>query len=135
MVDHETLQAVITHRYDVLARYLRSARKAAGEEIARLTADARERRLLRHWVIRGEGVVASRRVSPDLRARLTLMIANNETLRKLQSLRGELEGVWGRSTATQEQLVKQLQDWVARAEASGIQQIAEFSASLRRYAV
>jgi stearoyl-CoA desaturase (delta-9 desaturase) len=49
-------------------------------------------------------------------------------------MRRELAAVWGRSTATREQLVKQLQDWCQRAEASGIRSLAEISQQLRRYA-
>ena len=37
-------------------------------------------------------------------------------------------------TATREHLVNQLQEWSRRAEASGIQALADFSQQLRRYA-
>ena len=50
-------------------------------------------------------------------------------------MRAELEALWARSAASHEQLVSQLQDWVARAEQSGIRQLEEFSLRLRRYAV
>ena len=50
-------------------------------------------------------------------------------------MRAELEALWARSSASHEQLVKQLQDWVARAEQSGIRQLEEFSRRLRCYAV
>jgi len=48
-------------------------------------------------------------------------------------MRSELAAIWGRSAATREQLVKQLQDWCLRAEASGIRPLVEFSQRLRRY--
>ncbi len=38
------------------------------------------------------------------------------------------------STASSEQLVRQLQDWCQRAEASGIEALSQFSVKLRRYA-
>ena len=50
-------------------------------------------------------------------------------------MRGELEALWARSSTSREQLVSDLQDWIARAEASGIRQLSEFSLRLRRYAV
>jgi stearoyl-CoA desaturase (Delta-9 desaturase) len=50
------------------------------------------------------------------------------------ALRQELVSLWQRSTATKEQLVKQLEDWCRRAEASGVVPLQEFSRSLRCFA-
>jgi stearoyl-CoA desaturase (delta-9 desaturase) len=49
-------------------------------------------------------------------------------------LRQELSAIWGRSNASQEQLLKQLQAWCCAAEQSGIQALVEFSQRLRQYA-
>ena len=49
-------------------------------------------------------------------------------------MREELARVWERSTLSSDQLVHQLKDWCERAEASGIEALAEFSRRLRRYA-
>jgi stearoyl-CoA desaturase (delta-9 desaturase) len=49
-------------------------------------------------------------------------------------MRDELAQVWQRSTASKEQLVKQLDDWCHRAEASGIEALQKFSRQLRCYA-
>jgi stearoyl-CoA desaturase (Delta-9 desaturase) len=125
-VDVDTLQAVITHRYDVLAKYLKSARQVAAEEFARLKLDAAESRLFRRLL--KEDVTM-------LQARLGAVLAKSERLSLVVAMRAELEDLWARSTASHEQLVAQLQDWVARAETSGIIQLEEFSARLRRYAV
>ncbi len=130
VVDLETLQAVITHRYDVLARYLRSARQVAGEEFVRLKLDAREGRMLKR-LLRDD--VAQ---LPELaRQRLAQVCARSDALNLVVAMRSELEALWARSSATHEQLVNQLQDWIARAEASGVRQLEEFSLNLRRYAV
>jgi stearoyl-CoA desaturase (delta-9 desaturase) len=55
-------------------------------------------------------------------------------LRTTYTLRQELAVVWQNSTATKEQLVKQLEDWCHRAENSGIAALQEFSQRLRCYA-
>ena len=55
--------------------------------------------------------------------------ADHET----QQLKHELANIWARSAATQEQLLKNLEDWCRRAEASGIQALQEFSYRLRCY--
>ena len=55
-------------------------------------------------------------------------------LQTMKAMRRELVALWGRSMATHEQLVRRLQDWCQRAEASGIVPLAEFSRRLRSYA-
>lgn len=52
----------------------------------------------------------------------------------MKAMRHELVALWGRSMATHEQLVRRLQEWCQRAEASGIAPLAEFSRRLRCYA-
>jgi len=49
-------------------------------------------------------------------------------------MRRELVALWGRSAASREQLVKQLQDWCRRAETSDIRPLIELSHRLRSYA-
>jgi stearoyl-CoA desaturase (delta-9 desaturase) len=43
--------------------------------------------------------------------------------------------LWERSSASKEQLLRQLQDWCRRAEASGVQALVDFSSRLRSYAL
>ena len=63
------------------------------------------------------------------------MLDGNAVLAKLYAMRQELMALWERSTASSEQLLKDLQDWCARAEASGIRALEEFSLRLRSYAL
>ena len=49
-------------------------------------------------------------------------------------MRHELASMWERSNASKEQLVRQLQDWCGRAEASGLAPLVDFSQRLRSYA-
>jgi stearoyl-CoA desaturase (delta-9 desaturase) len=42
-------------------------------------------------------------------------------------------GVWERSNASREHLLKALQDWCERAENSGVRQLQELSLRLRSY--
>jgi stearoyl-CoA desaturase (delta-9 desaturase) len=55
-------------------------------------------------------------------------------LERMVQMRRELAALWERSAASREQLVRQLQDWCQRAEASGIAPLAELSRRLRCYA-
>src|SRR5258708_24287338 len=58
----------------------------------------------------------------------------SHALETIHAMRHELAALWGRSKASREHLVAQLQDWCRRAEASGIAPLAEFSQRLRCYA-
>lgn len=49
-------------------------------------------------------------------------------------MRRELVAIWERSSASSEQLLRDLQDWCNRAQQSGIARLEEFSARLRSYA-
>ncbi|HUW37350.1 MAG TPA: fatty acid desaturase [Rhodocyclaceae bacterium] len=127
-VDEQTLQAVITHRYDVLARYMKSLQRIAVEEIGKLKLDARQGQALKRWL--GEAALQI----PD-QEKLASVLGRSDRLAKVYAMRVELEALWARSAASHEQLVKQLQEWIHRAEQSGIAQLQEFSLRLRRYAV
>jgi len=132
-VDPDTLHAVITCRYDVLAKYARSLKRIYGAELAKLRRlspqDARALRTLRPWLNRDE-----RMLHEQERARLAEVLPKSGTLQIMVSMRRDLAALWGRSTASRDQLVKQLQDWCRRAEASGIGPLVEFSQRLRSYA-
>ena len=68
------------------------------------------------------------------RARLARVLPKSRALQTMYSMRRELAAVWGRSKASREQLVRRLQDWCRRAEASGMRPLVEFSRRLRSYA-
>ncbi len=132
--DFDTLQAVITHRYDVMRRYVRALKRTCTAEIERLAATHAGRfdpRALRRWVLSGE----DRHLGDEERRSLEVVLRDSQALSTVVAMRQELAAIWNRSTATREQLLGQLQDWIARAEQSGIEQLREFSQRLRRYAI
>ena len=51
----------------------------------------------------------------------------SSVLKTVFAMRDELAAIWARSSASREQLVKQLEDWCQRAEGSGIAPLREFS--------
>jgi stearoyl-CoA desaturase (delta-9 desaturase) len=128
--DADTLQAVVAHRYAVLAGYARSVKRTCAAELRALHSAAV--RVDRGTVTRWLQTDASRLTVPD-QARMREVFSNSRILATIFSMRDELTAVWMRSTASKEQLVGQLEDWCRRAEASGIGALAEFSARLRRY--
>jgi stearoyl-CoA desaturase (Delta-9 desaturase) len=131
-IDLEAVQAVIHHRYDVMASYTRSLRKACAEEAHRLMSANHS----------GAGAVAGAKSwlhenaaqwSAEQRAKLGEVMAASEALRKLVEMRDELNLLWGKSNATREQLVQQLTQWCARAEASGVRALQDMALRLRSY--
>lgn len=133
VADLDTLQAVIACRYDVLAKYAKSLRNAYVEELRSLRhkapQEAQSLKGLKRWLNRDESQLPG-----EQRARLAAALARNEKLSTVYAMRKELAALWERSNASREQLLKQLQDWCHRAEASGIRQLEEFSLRLRCYA-
>jgi stearoyl-CoA desaturase (Delta-9 desaturase) len=132
-VDPATLQAVIRYRYDVLAKYARSLKRAYNEELGKLRRlspqGARALRTVEPWLDRDDKMLHEVE-----RARIAEVLPKSLPLQTMYSMRPELAAIWERSTATSEQLVKQLQEWCRRAEASGIGPLVEFSQRLRCYA-
>lgn len=133
VIDTDTVQAVIQHRYDVMATYASSIRSAVLEEIQRLKQQhgdwqslAEVRRTLQRDASSWSD--ASRRMIAD-------QLARHESLRTLVEMRAELDSLWSRRAATLDQLTSQLQDWCARAEASGVRGLQDLSMRLRSYAI
>jgi stearoyl-CoA desaturase (delta-9 desaturase) len=133
--DAETLRAVITHRYKVLATFARCLKQTALEEIralqARATLGLRESRALQA-VQHGLQRDAENLPEPE-RVALERALQASTVLCTLYSMRQELTALWSRSTASKEQLVNQLEVWCQRAEESDILALQEFSRKLRCY--
>ena len=129
-VDVDTLQAVIANRYDVLSRYAKSLKQTYAHELERLRrwspGDAAVLKSLRRSLLRGQ-TAGHPRVAEALQKSRSLDLA--------LAMRHELNALWERSHASKEQLVRQLQDWCHRAEASGVAPLVAFSERLRSYAV
>jgi len=130
--DFDTLHAIIANRYDVLSRYAKSVRRTYSEEMQRLKRwsprDAEVLRPLKRALLRGQAAAGAESV------RLAEALKNSRALATVIAMRDELAALWERSHASKEQLLRQLQDWCRRAEASGVAPLVDFSARLRSYA-
>ena len=129
---------MITHRYEILARYADVIRNAAVEEISRLklahnSADPDSRwSLLKRcseWIGRGDEVL-----EPQQRAELETVLKDDTPLSTVVRMQHELAGIWESSSSSSEQLLADLQAWCHRAQQSGIESLEQFALRLRRYA-
>jgi stearoyl-CoA desaturase (delta-9 desaturase) len=132
--DLDSLQAIITHRYDVMTRYVRSTRQEIAAELAKLKAGAHLPQGLNLSVFRRWLHLEPADLGAADKAGLDHVLGKSERLQTLYRMRQELAAIWSRSTASREQLLEQLQAWCKRAETSGIQSLQDFSIRLRSYA-
>ncbi|MEP6965249.1 MAG: fatty acid desaturase [Polaromonas sp.] len=129
VADEKTLEAVIAHRYEVMARFARELRRAGKAEMATLEAKKADVSLLRvanRWLHRDED-----KVPEAARPQIAQARAEHPVLDKMVTMREELRQLWLSTSASREQLAADLQAWCRRAEESGIAALREFSLKLR----
>ena len=106
-------------------------RNTCADEIRRIAENNPVSALdFRRWLNQDE-----RFISEQQRARIANLAEKSRVLNTVVTMRQELVQLWQKSSATKEQLVKQLEDWCRRAELSGISALQDFSRTLRSYAV
>ncbi|MCC2957135.1 fatty acid desaturase [Massilia sp. IC2-477] len=133
VADLDTLQSVIANRYDVMAKYAKSVRHAFREEFEHLKHKAElEARFLKssRKLMQREPA----KLEASHKQQLVELFQHSKALETMHQMRVELGAIWERSHSTRDQLLQQLQDWCARAEASGIKALQDFSLRLRSYA-
>ncbi|AKZ62799.1 aminotransferase [Herbaspirillum hiltneri N3] len=133
VADFDTLQSVIANRYDVMSKYAKSLKRAWADELEHLAEKAKlESRFLKSskQLLQREPA----KLEDGQKQQLSELFTHSKALQTMHEMRVELGAIWGRSNSTREQLLQQLQDWCARAEASGIQALRDFALRLRSYA-
>ena len=137
-VDQATLQAVIAHRYDIMAKYAKSLAHVYAEEVGKLRAASADRlnavKLARIEMARKSLNKDAEQLTDADRVAVNEALAQSQALAKIYEMRAELAAIWKRSSKNADQLLVQLQDWCKRAEESGVRALQEFSLRLRSYA-
>ncbi len=129
VADEKTLEALIAHRYEVMAGFARALRHAGRNEIELLKAkkaDASVLRAANRWLHRDDDKVPATAKLHVAQAR-----AEHPVLDKMVTMREELRQMWMSTSASSEQLASDLQAWCHRAEESGIAALRDFSMKLR----
>ncbi len=129
VADEKTLEALIAHRYEVMARYARELRRAGRAEVQALkakNADVSVLRAANRWLHRDDD-----KVPATAKPHLAQVRAEHPVLDKMVVMREELRQMWLTTNASREQLTADLQAWCHRAEESGIAALHEFSMKLR----
>jgi len=129
VADEKTLEALIAHRYEVMAGFARELRRAGKAEIEALKARKADISVLKaanRWLHRDDDKVPATAKPQIAQAR-----AEHPVLDKMVTMREELRQMWLSTSASREQLATDLQAWCHRAEESGIAALQEFSMKLR----
>jgi stearoyl-CoA desaturase (Delta-9 desaturase) len=133
VADSQTLEALIAHRYEVMAKYANGLKRACGEELERLRAQGAENtarwsemRLAQRWLHRDV-----EKIPAEVQAQVASARDQSAELSQWVAMREELRALWTRTNVSAEQLVLDLQTWCQKAEASGIASLREFALQLR----
>ncbi|MFN9709032.1 MAG: acyl-CoA desaturase [Burkholderiales bacterium] len=113
VLDGQTLQAIITHRYEVMAKYASDLRAACSIEIKRLKAEGScgslqlaQLKLARRWLHRDND-----KIPAEVRPQLLQVMQISPCLSKLVLMREELRQLWTRTNVSAELLLIYLKDW------------------------
>jgi stearoyl-CoA desaturase (delta-9 desaturase) len=129
VADDKTLEALIAHRYEIMAGYAAGMQHAFQQEVAALKARAVDTAVVKaaaRWLHRDEDKVPAHAAPQLAQAR-----AASPVLDKMVTMREELRQLWLNTSLSREQLIANLQAWCHRAEESGIAALQEFSLKLR----
>ncbi|MFG6448065.1 fatty acid desaturase [Roseateles sp. BYS180W] len=133
VADKDTLEGLIAHRYEVMARYAKQLKSVCAMELERLKAAGQEHskqwqqlKVAQRWLHRD-----SDRIPASYLALIADARAAHPALDKLVLMREELRALWTRTNVSAEQLVAELQAWCAKAESSGIAELKAFALGLR----
>jgi stearoyl-CoA desaturase (delta-9 desaturase) len=132
-IDLDTVRAVVRNRFQIMARFSRDVLKnVQKEELRKLDPKDRER-----WSLVKKARGLMKRESVHLnqasRERLQQVLAQSHTLDTVYQMKNKLQAIWNNRAATQENLLRALEDWCRQAEATGIKALEDFSAKLRTY--
>ena len=132
-IDIDTVKAVVTARFHVMAQFTRDVlHHVHREELKKANPADRE-----SWALlkRAKRLMVREAALLDDTARTGLQKALelNTTFKTVYGMKQKLADVWQRSAATQEHPRRAIEDWCHQAEATGIKALEDFSLKLRSY--
>jgi stearoyl-CoA desaturase (delta-9 desaturase) len=130
-VDIDTLKAVLTNRFQVMARYTKDVLLPVFRDERRRTGNAGRALLSR---LRTPLIRESSLVPVSDQQQLDQALVNYRTLNVVYQFRLKLQNIWAFSTASPTELVASLEDWCREAEATGITALQAFVPHLKEYA-
>lgn len=131
-VDLETLKALLTNRLHVMANYTREVILPVLKETRRQHSDKKNYgmfRKIKPLLKRSDCLL-----DESSKQSLSSFLEDKQNLKEVYHYREKLQVIWGKTTATQKELIDALQEWCKQAESSGVETLRQFVSKLRRYA-
>jgi len=130
VIDTDTLTAIFDNRFQVMATYAKKVMTPlVDQEAAQADANAKPLFAKAAKILSREESL----VTEQDRQRIQEIIEHNAVLKTIYEKRKELQAVWKTQVTNNEELVKALKEWIAKAEETGIQSLKEFADSLAHY--
>lgn len=129
-IDMDTVKALLTNRFQVMARYskevifpvLHEERSKVGAAGANLLRNARK------LLVRTESLVGQQE-----KQELMQVLETRENLKVVYDYRMKLQEIWSKTTANQRELLEAVQEWCHQAESSSVEALRKFAARLSGY--
>ena len=128
-LDAETVRALFKNRMHVLRDYARCVVLPVCRDLARREPRGAIPATTSKLLIRHPSLLAD-----EARRALRDLLDRYEVLRRVVEFRDGLQHLWNDASANQARAVGQLREWCAKAEASGIRSLRDFSLGLPAYA-
>lgn len=129
-IDLDTVKAVVTNRFQVLANYTREVLLPVLQEEQRKAKRTSCRLLERAKVLLTR---ADSLLDEKSRQRMSQLLEKYQNLRLVYQFKQRLQAIWGRTTANHRELIEALQQWCKEAEATGISVLKNFAIQLKAY--
>lgn len=131
-IDLDTLTAVVTNRFHVLAQYSKEVIiPVLHEEKCKATEAGRAvLHRLRVLLTRSEVLV-----DEQGKQHIENVLKEHQALGLVYQYRLKLQSIWGRTTASQRELIEALQEWCKQAEETRIDALSDFARRLSGYSV
>ena len=128
-IDLENLRAIIVNRMHVLRDYTKQVTLPVFRNEKAIAAGNAVFRKAKKLLIRQPMLL-----DESAKSRLSELLSDNAALETVHEFRERLRQLWsGTNNVSNENLLVQLKEWCAEAEASGIKVLEEFAARLRSY--
>jgi len=133
VIDMDTLKAIITNRFQVMAKYRRVVLARVHRDEMRNAVDTTYRNLLkktRRLLAQEESLI-----DETAKQRLESVLNHSTALDTVYRYKQQLQGIWKRSAASNEHLLHALQEWCNQAEATGIKALQDFVRMIQGYSL
>jgi stearoyl-CoA desaturase (delta-9 desaturase) len=129
-IDMETLKAIITNRFQVMARFsnevlvptlMQEKQKVHGQEVSMYNR-------IKALLIRETSLLDA-----SAKQRLTAFLASHKSIQQVYQFKERLQNLWNQTALQESDLLESLQRWCQEAEATGIAALRDFSIYLRSF--